>query len=470
MKRLLKVLLSASGVFTALGAQATIYFDREHDPLPLFSMQVMLPVGSLSKDPVEAAALTLYSEIIQDGTEKLEKQAYQDALIAYGASVAFSVGRETSSWSLSFPIIEGRDYLPLLKLLRENWATPRLNQATFDNAKAKLEAGLRASLDQDMSLASLAGRRFLGVQDFKLYPIFLEGLKSLTLSTLKKTVEARVLSQAEVWAGYVGPRQQEALALDVVRTVFPEQGEIKKGVLERSLVKSPSFASTKAASRHAIIVEKPGRSQTVVFVNGVFRSFPENFQHELALHFGGHVLGFSGLGSYFGDEIRNKRGLAYTVSPVQKFYLGKPAVGFLTNPVREKNAEALDVIADLLKSAYEEADVFKVLADDVWQRQWQSFRFGHILDNSSVSARLALRQAVVEGTLSPELASSQPSSWKASRDELTRYFRDAWAESSRVVVVVGDSKELKPLLQKAFPEYQIKVIALKDTLSQKAYE
>jgi predicted Zn-dependent peptidase len=193
-------------------------------------------------------------------------------------------------------------------------------------------------------------------------------------------------------------------------------------------------------------------------------------QEELALHFGGHILGFSGLGSYFGDEIRNKRGLAYTVSPVQQFYLGKPAVGFLTNPVREKNAEALEVIADLLKSAYEEADVFKVLADDVWQRQWQSFRFGHILDNSSVTARLALRQGVVEGTLSPELASSKPSSWNASRDDLTRYFRDAWGNASQVVVVVGDSKELKPLLEKNFPSYKIKIVGLKDSLLQKAYE
>ncbi|MEO5667123.1 MAG: hypothetical protein ABIR96_03615 [Bdellovibrionota bacterium] len=470
MNRSTKFLMLACGLFSVRAAQATVYFDREYDPLPLFSMQVLLPVGSLNKDPVEAAAMTLYSEIIEDGTETLEKQAFQDKLTSYGASVAFSVGRETSSWSLSFPIIEGRDYQPLLKILRENWARPRLNQATFDNAKSKLDSQMKASLDQDMGLASLAGRRFLGIQDFKLYPIFLEGLKVLTLDGLKKTVQSKVMAQPEVWVGYVGPKNQEDLAIDVVKAVFPEQGAIKKGILDRSLVKSPAFASDKPMAKHAIIVEKPGRSQTIVFVNGIFRSFPKAMKEEIALQFGGHILGFSGLGSYFGDEIRNKRGLAYTVSPVQPFYLGKPAVGFLTNPVREKNAEALEVISDLLKSAYGEADVFKVLTDDVWNRQWQSFRYGHILDNSSVSARLALRQAVVEGTISPEFAKSEPSSWKATRDELTNYFRDSWASASSVIVVIGDSKELKPLLEKNFPDYKIKIINLKDTLSQKAYE
>lgn len=470
MKTSLKFSALCLGLGLAHTAQATVYFDREYDPLPLFTLQVMLPVGSLSKDPVEAAALSLYSELIEDGTETLEKQAYQDALTGYGASVGFSVGRETSAWSLSFPIIEGRDYMPLLNLLRENWSRPRLNQSTFDNAKAKMQAQLTSSLDQDMTLASLAGRRFLGVQDFKLYPIFMEGLKSVTLQGLKQVVQAKVISQREVWAGYVGPKSQEDLAMDVVKTVFAEQGELKVGALDRSLVTSPRFASEKPVAKHALIVEKPGRTQTIVFVNGVFRQFPKNMQEELALHFGGHILGFSGLGSYFGDEIRNKRGLAYTVSPVQQFYLGKPAVGFLTNPVREKNAEALEVISDLLKSAYGEADVFKVLADDVWERQWQSFRFGHILDNSSVTARLALRQSVVEGTLSPELARSKPSSWKATRDDLTRYFGEAWANASQVIVVVGDSKELKPLLEKNFPGYKIKVIALKDSLLQKPYE
>jgi hypothetical protein len=162
--------------------------------------------------------------------------------------------------------------------------------------------------------------------------------------------------------------------------------------------------------------------------------------------------------------------LAYTVSPLQKFFLGKPSVGFLTNPIREKQVEAMEVISDLLKSAYEESDVFRVLPEEVWKRQWQSFRYGYILDNSSVAARLSLRRRVVEGELSPKLQESNPASWDVSREELSRYFRDSWAEASRLIVVVGESKELKPLLSKYFPDYSVTVMGLQQSNSQLSYK
>jgi predicted Zn-dependent peptidase len=451
-------------------AQATIYLDQELDPLPLFSLQVMLPLGSLSPNPTEAAAFAVLSEIWDDGTERLEKQEYLDALMSYGASVSFGAGRETSSWTLSFPIVEGKNYQPLIELVKENWSQPRFTQESFEKAKVKLDSALKASLDSDMSMAALVGRRWIGIQDFRLYPLLLDGLKNLKLEDVQSVFSDRVIGAPDVWAGYVGPQSHLSLAEHVLKTVFTKQGPIKKGALERPLVQSPHLPSDFQGQKQVIIVEKPTRAQTVFFVMSVFHEFPSSYQKELAFHFGGHILGFSGLGSYFGDEIRNKRGLAYSVSPLQKFYLAKPAVGFLTNPVRERNEEALGVIADLLTAAYEESDIFKILPDDVWDRQWQSFRFGHILDNSSVGARLALRRSVVEGTLSPMLLKSRPNSWSLTREEISNYFREGWSDSSRVIVLVGESKELKPLVEKHFPSYQIKVMGLQETLMQKTYE
>lgn len=457
--------------FTAIAqiAQATIYFDQEQDPLPLFSLQVVLPTGSLTENPQEAAAIAVYSEMLEDGTASLNKQSYLDALSAYGASVSFGVGRDTSSWSVSFPIIENKNYDRLIQLVKENWQSPRISEEGFEKAKVKLNAALQASLDNDMGLAALVGRRWMGINDFKLYPLFLESLKKLSLDDVKKVAAASFHQLKDVWAGYVGPKSHEELAIQFLNGVFNKQGAVKKGQLKKSLLPERKISNKNKGNKDLIIVEKSGRSQLIFFVSGLFPTFPTSFQEELALHFGGHILGFSGLGSYFGDEIRNKRGLAYTVSPLQKFYLGKPAVGFLTNPVRERNAEAIELIADLLKAAYEESDVFKVLPNDVWERQWQSFRFGHILDNSSVSARLALRQSVVSGELSQKLLESSPDSWNLTREEVTQYFRNSWSQSSQVIVVVGESKELQPLMQKHFPDFKIKVISLQDTLLEKSY-
>ncbi|NCN40210.1 insulinase family protein [bacterium] len=468
--KMIRSTLTLCALFAAVNSEAKIYLDHETDPLPLFSLQVMFPTGMLSDSQVKAASMALYSEILEDGTERLTKQEFLDAMMSFGASVSFGAGRDTSSWGLTFPIIEGKDYEPLIGLVEENWKRPRINPETVEKAKLKMDSALKGSLDSDMGLAASTGRRWLGIKNFGLYPVLLEGLQGVTNLSIKSLAQATLNQEADLWAGYVGPKDYEALAEKILARVFSNHGKISKGAINRSMLKTPEKNEADSGKKTAIIVEKSGRSQTIVFTTGVFDEFPVDTQEELALHFGGHILGFSGLGSYFGDEIRNKRGLAYTVSPLQKFYLGHPAVGFLTNPVREKNKEALEVIAEIQTAAYAEADVFKVLPEDVWKRQWQSFRFGHILDNSSASARLALRKAVAEGELSPEFMKTKPSDWSIGRDDIRNYFQSNWAKATRVMVLVGDSKEIRPLLKKNFPEYEIKVIGMQETLSEKAYQ
>jgi predicted Zn-dependent peptidase len=76
---------------------------------------------------------------------------------------------------------------------------------------------------------------------------------------------------------------------------------------------------------------------------------------------------------------------------------------------------------------------------------------------------------VVTGELSSELQKSHPASWDVKREDLARYFRDSWNESSRLIVVVGESKELKPMLSKYFPDFKVSVMGLQDSNAQKSY-
>ena len=468
MKKVILTLLSV--LFLNPQVNATIFFDSEVDPLPLFSLQVFIPVGTLSPDPVQAASMALYSTVLEDGTERLTKQEFLDAMMSFGASVSFGSGRDSSSWSLSFPIIEGKDYEPLIALLEENWKRPRLTEETLAKAKVKWNAALKGSLDSDMRVAASVGRRWLGIQKFGLYPIMTEGLEEASIDTIKVKARAPLMNPNDIWAGYIGPDSHKKLAHTILTQVFSRQGEVKEGRLDRSLMLRPRAKEGFGDNKTAIIVEKTGRTQTIIFTTGVFQDFPRDKNEELALHFGGHILGFSGLGSYFGDEIRNKAGLAYTVSPLQKFYLGKPAVGFLTNPVRAKNDQTFEVIPNVQTAAYEEADIFKVLNDEVWERQWQSFRYGYRLDNSSSGARLASRRAVVTGELSNEFEQTGPEDWKISRGELSSYFRTGWKDSARVMVFMGESKELRPYIEENFPAYEIRVIPVEKTISTQSYK
>jgi hypothetical protein len=152
---------------------------------------------------------------------------------------------------------------------------------------------------------------------------------------------------------------------------------------------------------------------------------------------------------------RTKRGLAYDVSGVQPFYLGHPSLGLATNPVRPKADEALGVIANLVDEGYARAHAIESMPEERWAIQWQSFLYGRLLDRSSPDGRLAERMDVAVGELSPEVYAREITDWKTAAPTSKKTLRDTWARSVVVGAVVGDAKELRPLVAKHFSGYRI---------------
>ena len=124
-------MLSSLAVFALLAllaqpSRADITLDVEPDPLPLVAITVVIPAGFEVAAADEAGAAILMGDVLDAGTEKLDRQAYLDRLATFGASHNFSVSNLYSVWTLSFPVVEGKDYAALTTLLSENWHRPRL--------------------------------------------------------------------------------------------------------------------------------------------------------------------------------------------------------------------------------------------------------------------------------------------------------------------------------------------------------
>lgn len=185
--------------------------------------------------------------------------------------------------------------------------------------------------------------------------------------------------------------------------------------------------------------------------------------------FGSHVLVDNGLGSVFGEEIRTKRGLAYAVSAVDSRFLGYPSLGLATNPVRPKTDEALGVVADLVSSAYEKGTLVEGLPTETWSRQWKSFVYGELLDRSTPDGRIGERMAVAVGDLHAKIYAKDVEDWRTDRLEVTNTLRKTWADSVVVGAVVGEAKELKPMVEKHFPGYRVVVIPYRDAVRSKTY-
>jgi hypothetical protein len=411
----------------------------------------------------------LMSDILDAGTKSLDRQAFLDRLASYGATSDLHLSNLYSVWTLKLPIVDGKDYAALAALLAENWHSPRLTDETFRIAKRKLEAALEGGLDSDMSLGMTTTRRWIDRRRFGDYPITLDRLSALRLETVANVWTRDFLGAKEVWAGVVAPASSLPLVRSLLAAVFPAQGEIRQPEAPVALRLREVAAKDTHAERVFLVLDKPGRTQTMTSVVAVAsRGYTPS--GELAAEFGRHVLVESGLGSIFGEEIRTRRGLAYAVSGVQPWFLGHPSLGMAANPVRPKTDEALGVISGLLEAGFEKPSLIDALPQATWDRQWQSFLYGKLLDRSSPEGRIDERMEVAVGERSAELYSRGISKWKTDRSEVSRTLASTWADSVVVGAVVGDAKELEPLVRRHFPAYRTVVIPYRESVLSRTYE
>lgn len=468
--RLRTMLVAAfvGAALTSATARAEIYLDVEADPMPLVEITVVVPGGFESTRSEEAGAATLMSDILDAGTKNLAREAFLDRLASFGASHGLSVSNLYSIWTLSFPLVDGKDYEELAALLAENWKTPRITDETFRIARRKLEASLRGSLDSDMSLGASTARRWINRNELGGYPITLDRLAELERDTVTAVWQRDFVGAGEIWAGVVAPQSSLGVVKSILTSVFAAQGAVVEDAEPRPLAVREISAENLRAEHVFLIVDKPERTQTITSVIAVSPR-RHDVEEELAADFGRHVLVDSGLGSIFGEEIRTKRGLAYSVMGVHAQYLGYPSLGVAANPVRPKSDEALDVIADLLSSAYERATLIDELPAETWNRQWQAFIYGRQLQRSSPEGRIAERMSVAVGALHPKLYARDIARWRTDRATVATTLRETWARSVVVGTVVGEAAELAPLVEKHFPDYEQIVIPYADSVRDKAY-
>ena len=460
--------VAASVLLAAATARAEIYLDVEADPMPLIEITVVVPAGFESTQAEEAGAATLMGDILDAGTKPLSRQAFLDRLASFGASHGLSVSNLYSVWTLSFPIVDGKDYSALASLLADNWRSPRLTDETFRIAKRKLEASLKGGLDSDMSLGASTSRRWINRNELGGHPITLDSLAKLERKTVAAVWERDFVAAKELWAGVVAPSTSRELVKSILSSVFTAQGAIVEGAEPRPLAMREVSSANLRPDRVFLILDKPGRTQTITSVISVSPR-RHTVREELAADFGRHVLVDSGLGSIFGEEIRTKRGLAYSVMGVHPQFLGYPSLGIATNPVRPRSDEALGVIAGLLDSAYVRASLIDELPTETWTRQWRSFIYGKQLDRSSPEGRIGERMSVAVGALHPKLYADDISDWRTDRLAVATTLRDTWARSVVVGAVVGEAKELEPLVRKHFPQHEVIVIPYADSIRDKAY-
>jgi hypothetical protein len=105
------------------------------------------------------------------------------------------------------------------------------------------------------------------------------------------------------------------------------------------------------------------------------------------------------------------------------------------------------------------------MTEEDWKQQFRSFKYGYVLDRSSALGRLGERKSVVLGEVSPSFKASKFERWSVQQDSVFDLFSRMWNQSFKALVVLGNSAETKPWVEREFPGYEIEIIPYKDSLN-----
>jgi zinc protease len=267
--------------------------------VPLIAMEYAFGGGS-AQDPADKAGVAnMVADLIDEGSGDLDSQAFHGRLDRRAIELSFSATRDYFRGSLRM-LKDNKD--EAFDLLRMSLTSAHFENADVERIRTQLLSGLRRDTSNPGALAS---RKFLEIA-FGNHPYgrqasgTLESLPTITVADLKDYV-GRVLAKDTLRIAVVGDIEAVALGklLDQTFGGLPAKA---------SLTPVADIEATKPPQRAFIPLDVP---QTVVTFGGpgIRRNDPDF----MAAYVVNHILGGGTLSSRLYHEVREKRGLAYSV-------------------------------------------------------------------------------------------------------------------------------------------------------------
>ena len=267
--------------------------------VPLIAMEYAFG-GGATQDPADKPGVgNLVASLIDEGSGDLDSKTFHERLDRRAIELSFTSTRDYFRGSLRM-LKDNRD--EAFDLLRMSITSPHFDPADVERIRAQIISGLRRDTTNP---TSLAGRKFLEIA-FGDHPYgrqangTLESVPKIDVADLKDYFH-RVLARDTLKIAVVGDVDPATLGslLDKTFGGLPAKA---------SLTPVPDVVAAKPPQRAFIPLDVP---QTVVTFGspGVMRHDP-NF---MAAYVVNHILGGGGLSSRLYHEVREKRGLAYSV-------------------------------------------------------------------------------------------------------------------------------------------------------------
>ena len=271
----------------------------EEDKVPLIAMSFAF-VGGSSQDPVgRPGVANMLSDLLDEGAGELDSKAYQSALDQYAIEMSFDTDHDAFFGSVK-TLSENRD--ETAKLLRLALTKPRFDDEPVERIRAQIEAGIRGNEHDPDQIAgdALRNAAFPGHP----YGRPVEGTIDSVAAITKADLQAfftRNFARNNLKVAVVGAIDGVALG-KLLDDVF---GDLP---IKSDLAEVPETMPL-AERRLDIPMAIP---QTIIRFGG--KGLKRNDPDYVAASVAAFILGGGGFSSRLYSEVREKRGLAYSVS------------------------------------------------------------------------------------------------------------------------------------------------------------
>ena len=271
----------------------------EDNSIPVISFRFSFRGGGALDPRGKTGLANMVSALLDEGADDLDSQAFHEALDDIVASIGFDAGTERFHGSLR-TLSEHR--ARAFALLRKALAAPRFDTEPVERIRRQIAAGIESGKDNPRRIAGRTWSRLVFGDHPYARPLAgtRQTLAAIAVEDMRRFVRQRLVRDGLV-VGAAGDISADELArsLDEVFGGLPASG-------------APADISdpTPAAGGRIEIVRIPVPQSVVVFGQvGVKRDDPDYY----AGYVMNHLLGGGGRTSRLNEEIREKRGLVYSV-------------------------------------------------------------------------------------------------------------------------------------------------------------
>jgi zinc protease len=279
------------------GIEAWLVHERA---VPLIAIEFAFAGGAVQDPAGKAGTATLMASLLDAGAGDLDSTAFSDRLERKAIQMSFSAQRDTIQGTVR-TLTENRD--EAFELLRLAVTAPRFDAKDVEISRAQILSLLRR---ETTSPSDIANRRWWETA-FEGHPYgrpvkgTAETVASISIADLKSFAQ-RILARQNLKIAVVGDIDAETLKVLLDRTfgALPEKPE---------LFPIANVAPRGLGRRIEISLDVP---QTVVDFGGP--GIPRQDPDFMAAYLVNHILGGGSSDSRLYHEVREKRGLAYSVS------------------------------------------------------------------------------------------------------------------------------------------------------------